>query len=211
MGRTRAFDSNSVLAAAGNLFRQRGYRDTSLADIEKATGLVSGSIYNAFGDKAGLFRAALAHYIDGFVRERVTAFAGTGARLEELEQLFLSVLEAPLADGHGCLVNNSIVEFGRPGGLAAEGIAETLAVVREGIAAVLARELGPAAAAPEAMRLLILYHGILTLSRSPTSFAEMAGVVRTEFSRLRQLRSGPGATAPSTPQQENCHAEDDQP
>src|SRR5690606_25973170 len=120
-----------------------------------------GRLYGACGDKAGLFRAALAHYIDGFVRERVAAFAGTGARLEELEQLFLSVLEAPLADGHGCLVNNSIVEFGRPGGLAAEGIAETLAVVREGIAAVLARELGPAAA-PEAMRLLILYHGILT-------------------------------------------------
>lgn len=172
-----------------NLFRQLGYRDVSIADLEKATGLVSGSIYNAFGDKAGLFRAALDFYVHGFVAGRVEAASAGRATLEDLERLFLSVLEEPLADGHGCLVNNSIVEFGRGGGIASEGIAETLAMVRGGIAEVLARELGDASEA-DVMHLLVLYHGILTLSRSPTSFDRMADMVRAEFARLRARRAG---------------------
>jgi len=174
--------------AAANLFRQRGYRDVSIAELEKATGLVSGSIYNAFGDKAGLFRAALDHYVHGFVGQRLDAFAGEDATLEDLEGLFLSVLEPPLADGHGCLVTNSIVEFGRGGEMASDGVAAALAMVREGVGGVLERELGAEAAAAETVRLLVLYHGILALSRSPTPFAEMAQAVKSEFSRLRQLR-----------------------
>lgn len=188
MGRTRTFDRDTVLFAAANLFRQRGYRDVSIAELEKATGLVSGSIYNAFGDKAGLFRAALDHYVHGFVQQRLEDFAGGHARLEDLERLYLSVLEPPLADGHGCLVTNSIIEFGRGGEMASEGVAEALKLVREGVGGVLARELGAEAAATETVRLLVLYHGILALSRSLTPFGEMADAVRAEFTRLRELR-----------------------
>ncbi|MGI6854313.1 TetR/AcrR family transcriptional regulator [Mesorhizobium sp. 1B3] len=188
MARTREFDRDTVLLSAANLFRQRGYRNVSISDLEKSTGLVSGSIYNAFGDKAGLFRAALAHYVDGFVRQRMKVFAGDKARLEELEGLYLSVLEMPLADGHGCLITNSIVEFGREGGVASEGLGEALELVRKGVAGVLERELGAEAAKSETTRLIVLYHGILALSRSSTSFSEMAEMVRAEFSRLRNLR-----------------------
>lgn len=190
MARTREFDRDTVLLSAANLFRQRGYRNVSIGDLEKSTGLVSGSIYNAFGDKAGLFRAALAHYVDGFVRQRMKVFAGDKARLEELEGLYLSVLEMPLADGHGCLITNSIVEFGREGGVASEGLGEALELVRKGVTGVLERELGAEAAKSETTRLIVLYHGILALSRSSTSFSEMAEMVRAEFSRLRNLRNG---------------------
>lgn len=188
MARTREFDRDTVLLSAANLFRQRGYRNVSISDLEKSTGLVSGSIYNAFGDKAGLFRAALAHYVDSFVRQRLNTFASATARLEDLEGLYLSVLEMPLADGHGCLVTNSIVEFGREAGVASEGLGEALELVRKGVACVIERELGAEAARSETTRLIVLYHGILVLSRSTTSFAEMADMVRAEFSRLRDLR-----------------------
>lgn len=188
MARTREFDRDTVLLSAANLFRQRGYRNVSISDLEKSTGLVSGSIYNAFGDKAGLFRAALAHYVDSFVRQRLNTFASATARLEDLEGLYLSVLEMPLADGHGCLVTNSIVEFGREAGVASEGLGEALELVRKGVACVIERELGAEAARSETTRLIVLYHGILALSRSTTSFAEMADMVRAEFSRLRDLR-----------------------
>lgn len=191
MARTRTFDRDAVLAAAGNAFRQHGYRDASIAELERATGLVSGSIYNAFGDKAGLFRAALAHYVHGFVRHRLSAFAGADAGLDELEQLYLSVLEPPLSDGFGCLVNNSIIEFGNAPGLASEGINETLAMVREAIAQVLAREIGSAAAEVETMQLVLLYHGVLTLSRSGTSLDAMRAAVRATFTRLRAARAYP--------------------
>ena len=200
MGRTRAFDSDAVLAAAANTFRQRGYRDVSIMELEKATGLVSGSIYNAFGDKAGLFKAALHHYVHGFVRQRLAAFAGEDATLEDLERLFLSVLEPPLADGHGCLVTNSIIEFGSTHGIASADIADTLAMVREAIESVLKRELGSEASEPVTMHLLVLYHGILTLSRSRTPFDEMAEAVKAEFGRLKDLRAraAAGAASPRT-------------
>jgi AcrR family transcriptional regulator len=189
MGRTRAFDHDAVLLAAANVFRQRGYKDASIVELEKVTGLVSGSIYNAFGDKAGFFKAALRRYVQGFVRQRLESFAGADAKLEDLERFFLSVLEPPLADGYGCLINNSIIEFGSAGDLAAADIAETLALVREGIGNVLSRELGPETSDATTTHLLILYHGILTLSRSHTPFDAMTEAVKAEFRRLKQLRA----------------------
>jgi TetR/AcrR family transcriptional repressor of nem operon len=190
MGRTRTFDRDTVLFAAANAFRQRGYRDVSIAELEKATGLVSGSIYNAFRDKAGLFRAALNHYVHGFVKQRLNAFAGEGARLEDLERLILTTLEPPLSDGFGCLVTNSIVEFGREESLASSDIADTLAMTEKAIGEVLARELGQAATPAAALHLMTLYHGVLTLSRSRVPMDAMAEMVRAEFTRLKELRDG---------------------
>lgn len=189
MARKRSFDSDYVLANAANIFRQRGYGDVSIADLERVTGLVSGSIYNAFGDKSGLFKAALHHYVQSYVGRRVAAFAGTGATLEDLQGLFLSVLKPPMADGYGCLVNNSIVEFGGGEGIASESVSATLSMMREAIGGVLDREIGPDMSRTATMRLLVLYHGILTLSRGGMSFEAMADVVRAEFDGLRELRS----------------------
>jgi len=59
-------------------FRRKGYQGVSVRDLEDATGLKMGSIYNSFGDKAGLFDAAFAHY-NRVVLQR---------RIELVEQLF---------------------------------------------------------------------------------------------------------------------------
>ncbi|RZJ25235.1 MAG: TetR/AcrR family transcriptional regulator [Haliea sp.] len=193
MGRTRQFDHDTVLAAAANLFRQRGFKSVAIADLEAATGLASGSIYNTFGDKLGLFKAALQYYVSTFVGDRLKSFAGEQAGLKDLEQLFLSVLAPPMSDGYGCLVNNSIIEFGGSSDMAAEEIAATLAMVRVGIDDVLRRQLGPAYRASDTTRLLVLYHGVLTLSRSQMPVDEMAAMVRSEFTRLSGLRDRPAA------------------
>lgn len=191
MGRTRQFDNDSVLASAANLFRQRGFRNVAISDLQAVTGLTSGSIYNTFGDKLGLFKAALAYYVNVFVGERLASFAGKDAGLEELEQLFLSVLTPPFSDGFGCLINNSIIEFGGSSEMASEEIAATLAMVRAGIQDVLTRELQAAYSPSETMRLLTLYHGVLTLSRSQIAVDELATMVRSEFERLTALRVQP--------------------
>lgn len=188
MARTREFDREDVLWKAANLFRHRGYRSVSIADLAEATGLVSGSIYNAFGDKAGLFRAALGQYVEGFVEPRLAAFAGNTARLEDLERLYQSVFEPPLDDGGGCLVTNSVIEFGTADHESAADLAIVLDHVRDGIAGVLRRELPAGEVAAATMRLVILYHGILALSRSRTPLADMSTAIATEFDRLRQLR-----------------------
>ena len=50
------------MAAATRLFWEQGYEATSISDLTEAMGIRSGSLYAAFGDKAALFREALAAY-----------------------------------------------------------------------------------------------------------------------------------------------------
>ena len=58
----KQFDSDTVIDRAMIHFWRVGYGATSIQDLEKATKLRRGSLYNAFGDKEGLFIAALKRY-----------------------------------------------------------------------------------------------------------------------------------------------------
>ena len=59
MGRKRSFDDDAVLARAREVFLEHGYEGTSIDALVKATGLLRGSLYGAFGSKRGMFLAAL--------------------------------------------------------------------------------------------------------------------------------------------------------
>lgn len=59
MARPRAFEIEVVLSQSRELFAARGYNGTSIDDLVKATGLLRGSIYKAFGSKRNLFVAVL--------------------------------------------------------------------------------------------------------------------------------------------------------
>jgi TetR/AcrR family transcriptional repressor of nem operon len=50
------------------VFWLKGYEGTSLSDIEGATGVARTSLYNVFGNKEGLFCAALERYIEATKR-----------------------------------------------------------------------------------------------------------------------------------------------
>jgi AcrR family transcriptional regulator len=64
-GRPLSFDRDAALHAAMLLFWRHGYEATSLADLTAAMGVTPPSIYTVFGDKKGLFRAAVARYMSG--------------------------------------------------------------------------------------------------------------------------------------------------
>ncbi len=59
MARPREFDRDQVVDRAVDVFWRKGFEATSIRDLVEATGLNRGSLYNTFGDKAGLFEAAL--------------------------------------------------------------------------------------------------------------------------------------------------------
>ena len=188
MARPRSFDTDQVLSAAMHRFRQQGYERVSIKDLEQATGLTSGSLYNSYGSKDGLFRAALDHYVETVVKGRIAAFAGLDATLDDLEELFLSIWEMPQADGFGCLVTNSAVEFGpNAPAFAADKVAAGLDIAADGIRSVLTRELGPDMGQSEAAHLALVYHGVLVLSRSGALTDGHRDAIRADFQRLRQL------------------------
>lgn len=61
-GRPRAFDRLRALEAAMEVFWERGYEGTTLADLTAAMGINRPSLYGAFGNKEDLFCEALALY-----------------------------------------------------------------------------------------------------------------------------------------------------
>jgi len=65
MGRPKSYDRTDVLDRATRLFWAKGYEGTHLAELVEATGLNRFSLYNEFGGKEGLYRAALEHYVAG--------------------------------------------------------------------------------------------------------------------------------------------------
>jgi TetR/AcrR family transcriptional regulator, transcriptional repressor for nem operon len=186
MARPREFDEELVLTAAMHAFRRAGFAHISVTDLEAATGLRTSSLYNAFGDKAGLFRSALDHYVTTLVAPRLTAYAGEKATLDDLEQLFLTLFSAPFDDGYGCLVVNSAAEFGSADSIASDGVRLGLGLVYRHLLDVVSRELGSADAEATAARLMLVYQGLLVLSRAGLLTNDHQDAIRQEFNTLRQ-------------------------
>ena len=63
MGRTRLFSRDEVLDDAIQIFWKQGFKDTSLLDIERATGVNKSGLYSEFKDKDDLFTAGLKRYL----------------------------------------------------------------------------------------------------------------------------------------------------
>ncbi|MGK5636768.1 TetR/AcrR family transcriptional regulator [Streptomyces sp. URMC 126] len=111
MARTREFDTEAAVSRAMELFWTRGYEATSVRDLTKHLGIGQGSLYAAFGDKDGLYRAALEYY-------RTTLAAAALRRLEEeadaraaIRALLVErVRVAVEQDGRGCLAVNAACE-----------------------------------------------------------------------------------------------------
>jgi AcrR family transcriptional regulator len=61
-GRPRNFCTDTVLDRAMTVFWRKGYEGASLADLTEAMGINPPSLYAAFGNKEGLFRAVLERY-----------------------------------------------------------------------------------------------------------------------------------------------------
>lgn len=112
MARQKEFDENEVLNAATELFWRRGYKATSVRDLTEHTGLGEGSLYNAFGGKKGLFRAALARY-RGRLRRWLNKIDDFDSPREGLEWFIGGVSKglSGQADLRGCLITNTTIEL----------------------------------------------------------------------------------------------------
>jgi AcrR family transcriptional regulator len=64
MGRPKGFNREEVLEKAMPVFWKHGFADTSLQDLERATGVNKSGLYTEFRDKEDLFMACLRHYLD---------------------------------------------------------------------------------------------------------------------------------------------------
>jgi TetR/AcrR family transcriptional repressor of nem operon len=111
VARTREFDTEAAMTRAMELFWSRGYEATSVRDLTSHLGIGQGSLYAAFGDKEGLYRAALEHYRDTFAAAAVRGLKG-GADVRSAVRALLAdrIRIAVQRDGRGCLLVNAACE-----------------------------------------------------------------------------------------------------
>jgi TetR/AcrR family transcriptional regulator, copper-responsive repressor len=64
MGRHKGFSREEVLERAMPVFWKHGFADTSLQELERATGVNKSGLYAEFRDKEDLFVACLRHYLE---------------------------------------------------------------------------------------------------------------------------------------------------
>jgi TetR/AcrR family transcriptional repressor of nem operon len=112
-GRPRRFKEEKVLAAAADVFWKQGYHATSIDDLCKATGLLRGSLYGAFGDKRGILLAALHHYSQMRINRLSQILKGDGPSRQALHDGLFFYIEtiSKLDHMRACLITNTAMEM----------------------------------------------------------------------------------------------------
>ncbi|CAD6542435.1 HTH-type transcriptional repressor ComR [Paraburkholderia kirstenboschensis] len=133
MARPRGFDEQEVLEAASATFWLKGYEATSTRDLVRSTGLTQPSLYNAFGDKRGLYLRALEHYLDCTLRERIRRFESTVPPAQAITGFFDETIERSVSDPNkrGCMLVNSALEISSEDEAFRKLVATEIAEIRE--------------------------------------------------------------------------------
>ncbi len=113
MARTKEFDPDAVLQKALELFWERGYEATSIADLVEHLGIARASIYATFGGKHDLYLKAFDHYAQSRDSAIVERLSQPGPALPAVRALIASYAAESLCDERrrGCLVVNAAVEL----------------------------------------------------------------------------------------------------
>jgi AcrR family transcriptional regulator len=108
MGRPKNFSREDVLEKATPVFWKQGFANTSLQDLEQATGVNKSGLYSEFRDKEDLFLGCLRHYLEGLGKRGLLTKKPLGWKNVKT---FLK--DGPLnkADRQGCFAVNSMREF----------------------------------------------------------------------------------------------------
>jgi len=108
MGRPKGFNREEVLEKAMPVFWKHGFADTSLQDLERATGVNKSGIYTEFRDKEDLFMACLRHYLESQGKRGLLTKEPLGWK--NIENFLKN---GPLYKGEqqGCFSVNSMREF----------------------------------------------------------------------------------------------------
>ncbi len=113
MNRARTFDPATALGQAVDLFASKGYSETSMEDIVRATGVSRYGLYGTFGNKRELFEQALDRYAEGMGKRSFLRLLEPGASLDHIRAIF----DERIADmcceqeNKGCLFIHTAMEL----------------------------------------------------------------------------------------------------
>lgn len=185
-GRPLSFDREEAIQKAMLLFWEHGYEATSLNDLTAALMVTPSSIYTAFGDKKGLFLAAVQRYTSGPINS-----SSIIEEAETAEDAALGLLRAAAigftgeSTPRGCLLASSAISCSAM----AQDVKEALTEIRKAIETSLREKIKrsmkddhlPSETRPAelAAHTMAVIQGMSTLARDGASRATMLRVVHT--------------------------------
>lgn len=181
MARTKEFDPDAALRAALEVFWERGYEATSMADLVARLGVARASIYATFGGKHELYLKALDHYGELLHPALLTGLSQPGPALPAVRALVERFAGEAAGEGgrRGCFVVNTAVELAPHDAAAARRVqaswdyleaALTSALIRAQAQGELAQGRDPRALA---RCLLALLQGLRVLGKAATEPARL--------------------------------------
>ncbi|MGG0301103.1 TetR/AcrR family transcriptional regulator [Bacillus albus] len=113
MARLREFDEEKALGAAMQLFWEKGYAATSLSELTAKMEIQKPSLYSAFGDKEGLFEAALRRYTNLHAANIRIKLQNEQSVKEAIRAFFEDMVEEEYKKdfSKGCFCINTMVEL----------------------------------------------------------------------------------------------------
>ena len=113
MNRARAFDPDTALGQVVELFSAKGYSETSMEDIVRATGVSRYGLYGTFGNKRELFEQALEQYAEGMGKRSFLRLLEPGASLDHIRRIFEERVEDMCCteESRGCMFIHTAMEL----------------------------------------------------------------------------------------------------
>ena len=112
-GKPLSFDRDEVLEKAMDVFWEKGFSKTGMTELLERMGIQRQSFYNTFGSKEEVFLDAITRYSRGILSRTNLILEQDRHPLENMKELFDMMRGmSETKDGCGCLLGNSIAEFG---------------------------------------------------------------------------------------------------
>ncbi|KAB2382851.1 TetR/AcrR family transcriptional regulator [Actinomadura montaniterrae] len=186
MARTKEFDPDAALQHALELFWERGYEATSMADLVERLGIARASVYATFGGKHELFLRALERYIETTDPKIAEALSQPGPVLPAVRALIDRYADEAGRERPrlGCLVVNTAVELAGRDAEAARLVEASWNFLEASLTSALTRARAqgelPADADPRALArlLLVIFQGMRVLGRAPAEESRIRDAAR---------------------------------
>ena len=192
MARQKEFDRDAVLEQAMLVFWRHGYEATSVQDLVTATGINRASMYGTFGDKRGVFLAAVDRYLEHVNAKRLAELRAPGPAKAAIRRYFDGLLVFAAGEGRrlGCLITNSAVELAPHDRQIGSCLRESLGRVEQAFHGVIERGQAQGEISPEkdpralARFLVSTVQGLRVLSRADSEEAVLRDVVSVALAAL---------------------------
>ncbi|MFC6883994.1 MULTISPECIES: TetR/AcrR family transcriptional regulator [Actinomadura] len=175
MARTKEFDPDAALQRALELFWERGYEATSMADLVERLGVARASLYATYGGKHDLYLKALERYLRATDPAVIEALSQPGPALPAVRALVATYAERSADDARrrGCMVVNAAVELAARDPEAARLVESSWTTLEAALTSALVRARAqgelPSGRDPRTLArlLLVLFQGMRVMSRTP--------------------------------------------